>query len=105
MRDNLQLLVGVGIALILILIAAEESSKSVPEPPLVAVAREKIAGRNFEVDTVDVEKNWREDEEDGLFEKLPREQFGEWDRIFPTDSLPHINLIRRIIQQFFAPHE
>lgn len=94
-----------GIALILILIAAAESPKSVPEPTLVAVTREKIAGRNFEVDTVDVEKNWREDEEDGLFEKLPGEQFGEWDGIFSTDSLPHINLIRRIIQQFFAPHE
>lgn len=105
MRDNLQLLVVVGIALILILIAAEESHKTVSEPTLVAVASEKIAGENWEVNTVDVEKNWKEDEDEELFEKLPGEQFGEWEEIFPADSLPHINLIRRIIQQFFAPHE
>ncbi|NPV14741.1 hypothetical protein HPY86_07400 [candidate division WOR-3 bacterium] len=101
-RENLQLLIIVGIALLLILMAAEESKRVFPEPAFIAAARAKIEQQVETVDTMELDEGWEEAEEERLLENLPSEQFSEWEQIFPADSLVNISRIRRIIERLFA---
>lgn len=101
-RENLQLLIIVGIALLLILMAAEESKRVFPEPAFIAAARAQVEPQVGADDTMELDEGWEEDDEERLLENLPSEQFSEWDKILPADSLVNISRIRRIIERLFA---
>ncbi len=101
-RENLQLLIIVGIALLLILMAAEESKRMFPEPAFIAAARAQVEPQVGAGDTMELDEDWEEDDEEWLLENLPAEQFSEWEQIFPTDSLTNFSRIQRIIQRLFS---
>ncbi|MGQ9678796.1 MAG: hypothetical protein ACUVUD_05890 [bacterium] len=103
MRENFQLLVVVGIALLLILIAAEETRRTVSEPTLIKVVREKIESGASVIDTVETEEGLEEDEEEELFKKLSIEHYAKLEKLFPHDSAVYLKICRQLLRQFFVP--
>jgi len=101
-RENLQLLIVVGIALLLILMAAEESKRAFPEPAFIAAARAQVENQIGTGDTMELDEDWKEYDEERLLENLPAEQFSEWGKILPADSLINISRIHQIVKRLFS---